>query len=260
LRIQVDLNSNVPSWATHGAGFAINLDWSVNGSGWGTNTVSRVIHNYAESWASSVICGGITQFSNSSYEVVYLRGGGNYFFESDGSTNTVPFVVTTSTVYNSQTIAPISSALNVPYTAGTGYFGVGTLYGTATTAQYADLAENYRADADYEPGTVVVFGGLAEITTTSQDHDSRVAGVISTNPAYLMNAKLDGLPVAFTGRVPCRVQGPVTKGQVLVTSTQPGVAKSIDNSKFIPGCVVGKALEAINTNNIETIEVVVGRF
>ena len=135
-----------------------------------------------------------------------------------------------------------------------------TFSGVSTTAKYADLAENYTADATYEPGTVVVFGGLAEITTTSQDHDCRVAGVISTNPAYLMNSKLDGLPVAFTGRVPCLVQGPVQKGQVLVTSKVPGVAQAIDNSKFIPGCVLGKALETINTNNIETIEVVVGRF
>ena len=136
----------------------------------------------------------------------------------------------------------------------------GVYSGKATTAQYADLAENYTADSNYEPGTVVVFGGLAEITTTTQDHDSRVAGVVSTDPAYLMNSKLDGLPVAFTGRVPCLVQGPVTKGQVLVTSKHPGVAQGIDNSKFIPGCVLGKALESINTNTIETIEVVVGRF
>jgi molybdenum cofactor biosynthesis enzyme len=75
-----------------------------------------------------------------------------------------------------------------------------------------------------------------------------------------MNAMSDGQPVAMTGRVPCLVQGPVTKGQVLVTSKTPGVAQAIDNSKFIPGCVLGKALESINNINIETIEVVVGRF
>jgi hypothetical protein len=122
------------------------------------------------------------------------------------------------------------------------------------------LAENYTADADYLPGTVVVFGGDKEITVTTTSHDTRVAGVISTNPAYLMNGANAGLPVAFTGRVPCQVQGPVTKGQVLVTSTIAGVAQTIDNSQFLPGCILGKALESINTNNIETIEVVVGRF
>jgi len=136
----------------------------------------------------------------------------------------------------------------------------GTAYVTANKALYADLAENYTADAEYAPGTVVVFGGDKEITVTTTSHDTRVAGVISTNPAYLMNGANAGLPVAFTGRVPCQVQGPVTKGQVLVTSTIAGVAQTIDNSQFLPGCVLGKALESINTNNIETIEVVVGRF
>ena len=138
-------------------------------------------------------------------------------------------------------------------------YGV-TFSGVSTTAKYADLAELYTSDAEYEPGTVVVFGGDKEITISTQSHDSAVAGIISTNPAYLMNSESDGLPVALTGRVPCRVQGPVTKGQVLVTSTVAGVAQAIDNSQFVPGCVVGKALEAINTNTIETIEVVVGRF
>jgi uncharacterized protein YunC (DUF1805 family) len=135
--------------------------------------------------------------------------------------------------------------------------------GKATSANYADLAENYQADAAYEPGTVLVFGGDAEVTTTTTSHDTAVAGIVSTNPAHLMNAELQGdtvVALGLTGRLPCRVQGPVRKGQVLVTSTTPGVAEAIDNSKFIPGCVVGKALEAINTNTIETIEVVVGRF
>ena len=136
----------------------------------------------------------------------------------------------------------------------------GTIYGLAQQAKYADLAERYASDADYEPGTVVVFGGTQEITVTMQDHDPRVAGIVSTNPAYLMNADNNGVAIALTGRVPCRVQGPVAKGDVLVTGTIAGVAQKIDNAKFLPGCVVGKALASINTNNIETIEVVVGRF
>ena len=135
-----------------------------------------------------------------------------------------------------------------------------TFSGVSTTAKYADLAERYTSDANYEPGTVVVFGGDKEITISTESHDTAVAGVISTDPAYLMNSEIDGLPVALTGRVPCRVYGPVRKGQLLVTSNIPGVAQAIDNSKFLPGCIIGKALEAINTNNIETIEVVVGRF
>lgn len=166
---------------------------------------------------------------------------------------------TTALTLANVTIGNVVPAGNVVQNIGstTAWFNI--FYGKAVQAQYADLAENYVADEEYEPGTVVVFGGTKEITTTTKDHDPAVAGVISSYPAYLMNAVINGLPVALQGRVPCRVQGPVLKGQVLVTSNIRGVAQAIDNSKFVPGCVIGKALEAINTNNIETIEVVVGR-
>ena len=151
---------------------------------------------------------------------------------------------------------------------GTGNIGSSTTYfntvfAKATSAQYADLAENYEADAEYAPGTVVVFGGLKEITVTDNSHDTAVAGVISTNPSYLMNAGQAGewiLPVALTGRVPCRVQGPVNKGTVLVTGDIPGTAIALDKAKFKPGCVVGKSLEIINSTDIVTIEVAVGRL
>jgi hypothetical protein len=145
---------------------------------------------------------------------------------------------------------------------GTSGAWFGTFYGVSTQAKYADLAENYVSDAPYEPGTVVVFGGEQEVTVSRQDHSSAVAGVISTNPAYLMNSTLQGdtvVAVAFTGRVPCRVQGPVKKGDVLVTGKTPGVAQLIDNDRFVPGCVLGKALGSINTNDIQTIEIIVGK-
>jgi hypothetical protein len=150
-------------------------------------------------------------------------------------------------------------------TSGTGNIGAvgatfNTVFAKATTAQYADLAENYVSDKSYEPGTVVIFGGTHEITITTKTHDTRVAGVISTNPAYLMNSEALGLPVAFTGRVPCKVQGPVAKGEVLVTSAWPGVATKLTDSLYKPGCVLGKSLEEITTADIVTIEVVVGRF
>ena len=139
----------------------------------------------------------------------------------------------------------------------------GTLYGVSTQAKYADLAENYTADTVYAPGTVLIFGGSEEVTTTVVDHDTRVAGIVSTNPAHLMNGGLQGetvIALGLTGRLPCQVQGPVSTGDVLVTSTTPGVARRIDNSKFLPGCVVGKALESIPVDEIKIIEVVVGRF
>jgi hypothetical protein len=135
-----------------------------------------------------------------------------------------------------------------------------TVFAKSTSAQYADLAEIYESDSEYEPGTVVIFGGSHEITISTIDHDTRVAGVISTNPAYIMNSEATGLPVALTGRVPCLVQGPVEKGSVLAAGPEAGVAVKLDNTRYLPGCIIGKALERISTDEIKLIEVVVGRF
>ena len=132
---------------------------------------------------------------------------------------------------------------------------------TASAAQYSDLAELYSADNQYEPGTVVSFGGDKEITKTSQSHDSKVAGVVSTAPAYLMNSKLEnGTALALNGRVPCKVVGTINKGDLIVSSDTPGVAQSINSSSYTPGCVIGKALEAYDSETVGTIEVVVGRL
>ena len=129
---------------------------------------------------------------------------------------------------------------------------------TATTAQYADLAESYAADSDYEPGTVVSFGGAQEITISSQDEDRKIAGVISTQPAHLMNAFQIGehvLNVAMVGRVPTLVNGPVRKGDLMVSAGN-GRARAEQDPKI--GAVIGKSLEDFD-GNIGTIEVVVGR-
>ena len=106
-----------------------------------------------------------------------------------------------------------------------------TFRGTSVTAQYADLAEIYRSDRNYIPGTVVVFGGTSEVTVSLTSHDTKVAGVVSTNPAYLMNDREDGSAVALQGRVPCRVLGPVVKGDRVVTSDVRGVAERLDMTK-----------------------------
>lgn len=144
--------------------------------------------------------------------------------------------------------------------SATTYFN--TVFAKATSAQYADLAEMYVSDQDYAPGTVVDFGGTEEVTQSTCSYSTAIAGVISTNPSYIMNAGQQGthvLPVAFTGRVPCRVQGPVVKGDVLVSSDIPGTAKRI-GTQWAPGCVIGKSLGTILDSSVQTIEVVVGRF
>jgi filamentous hemagglutinin len=133
-----------------------------------------------------------------------------------------------------------------------------TFSGTSTTAKYADLAEIYASDAEYEPGTVVVFGGDAEITVTNQFADVAVAGAISTDPAYLMNAESAGLPVALRGRIPVRVIGPVYKGDLLVTAGQnPGYATSVGRSREYPLAVFAKAIETDASEGTKVITAVI---
>ena len=134
-----------------------------------------------------------------------------------------------------------------------------TVFAKATSAQYADLAEMYEADADIAPGTVVCFGGAKEVTACDHEEDTRVAGVVSTNPSYLMNSAQGGdhvVAVALTGRVPCRVVGTVRKGDLMVAAGN-GAAKAKNDARI--GTVVGKALQDFD-GAAGVIEVVVGRL
>ncbi len=144
------------------------------------------------------------------------------------------------------------------YDIGTSGKKYNTVFAKATSAQYADLAEIYESDSEYEVGTVVIFGGEKEITVSSMGADPRVAGVISENPAYLMNGDGSGQAVALQGKVPCKVIGQISKGDMLVTHSQhPGVARKGIDPKI--GTVVGKALEEYNSTEIGTINIVAGR-
>ena len=132
-----------------------------------------------------------------------------------------------------------------------------TFNGTATQAQYADMAEIYSADAVYPAGTVVKIGGDAEITMTTEHADTEVFGVISTNPAYLMNSEAEGLPVALAGRVPVKVIGKVKKGQRLTSSDIPGLAWAADEETSFQA-IIGRSLENKNDGNEGIVEAVVG--
>ena len=134
--------------------------------------------------------------------------------------------------------------------------------GTATAADYADLAERYEADAEYEAGTVVRLGGTHEITQTLQESDRDVFGVVSAKPGFEMNASAgtDATHpfVALAGRVPCKVIGKVVKGDRLISSNTPGtaIANTGDSPDYRP--IIGRALESKDTEDAGTIEVVVG--
>ena len=134
----------------------------------------------------------------------------------------------------------------------------GLFRGTATSAQYADLAENYLADSSYEPGTVLEIGGQYEVTIAT-DNTTRVAGVVSTNPAYLMNSECKGnhvVAIALQGRTPCKVKGTICKGDILVSAGD-GFARATNTPQF--GSIIGKSLEDFDgTGGI--IEVLIGKF
>ena len=136
--------------------------------------------------------------------------------------------------------------------------------GTATQARYADLAERYESNAEYPTGTVMIFGGEKEVTQSTTKMDRRKAGVVSENPAYMMNSDLvetvEHAPyIALQGRVPVRVVGEVRKGDLMITSSLPGCAEAWrEEGDPRYGSVIGKALANKTTTEEELIEVVVG--
>ena len=151
-----------------------------------------------------------------------------------------------------------ASATDITVTANAN-IQAGVAHLTATEAQYADLAEIYESDADYEPGTVLIIGGEKEVTQCKMLQDPRVVGVVSTNPAYLMNKDGNGVAVALRGKVPCKVEGPVNKGEVLVTNVTPGTATALTyDSPTPPGfCVIGKSLETNESTGIKLINIII---
>ena len=181
-----------------------------------------------------------------------------------GNSATATTAGTITSQANSATItaASANTANNIVLRDASGNFSANIMTGTATAARYADLAERYAADQEYPVGTVVVFGGDKEITTTNIKMDTAVAGVISANPAFRMNCEAgeDATHpyVALAGRVPCRVAGKIKKGNIVVTSGIPGVAVAAVGDIKV-GSMIGKALEDYDSDHIGTIEVAVGR-
>jgi hypothetical protein len=202
-----------------------------------------------------------------------VTGGGTLAFASGNGVGITisSATVTINTAQDLQTTAsPTFAGITLPSigkngTTGTGNIGsssnaFNTVFAKATTAQYADLAEKYESDLDYEPGTVLVFGTDTEVTISTCYEDNRVAGVVTTNPAYLMNSEAEGVAVALQGRVPCKVTGTIRRGDMMVTSNIPGVATScMPNGGPHIGTVIGKALQNYDSNEVGVIEIVVGR-
>jgi len=191
-----------------------------------------------------IISGSISD--SGQLDISTTASNGNIVLTPNGSGN----------VNISSNIIPTSS--NATANIGSATASFNTVFAKATSAQYADLAEKYTADSEYTPGTVLSFGGSQEVTLSLIDADHRVAGVVSTNSAYIMNAGLTSehvATVALTGRVPCSVTGTVRKGDSMVSAGN-GAARAEPNP--VVSTVIGKALENFDGES-GVIEVVVGR-
>jgi len=120
-------------------------------------------------------------------------------------------------------------------------------------------AENYIIDPLPGPNDIVVLGGTIDATPSTKNHDPAVLGVMSVSPSLQMNTELGvGLPVTLIGRVMANIKGPINQGDLLVTSDIPGVGQKLDPKKWVPGCVLGKALSVIEDDSVQIIEIVVG--
>ena len=192
------------------------------------------------------------------------RAAGYYFWGTAAESLTTVSAGTSGRATTATNVTVATSSTNVDhyvtFTSGsTGDNGLKTdtdlkynpstniLTATATAARYADLAERYASDMIYEVGTVLIIGGDKEVTVTDRYADTRVAGIVSTNPAYMMNIDAGNDEthpfIALKGRVPCKIIGPIEKGDLLVTSNVPGYAAKW-NASAGTGSVIGKALES----------------
>ena len=155
-----------------------------------------------------------------------------------------------------------SSSPSVDFIVKTGTNGSGdigqsanrfaVIYGTSTSARYADLAEKYTTDQEYEPGTVIVVASVGDAEgTASYTTGQRVLGVVSTNPAFIMNDELDGQAIALRGRVPVKVIGPIRKGQPLICNQDgKGIYGDTNNSFAI-------SLETNEEHSVKLVECVI---
>lgn len=134
------------------------------------------------------------------------------------------------------------------------------LRGRTVEAEFADMAEIYRADAPLIPGNLVRLGGEKEITKTIKAWDDEVFGVISTAPGFLLNSRMKmqehAYPVALKGRVPCLVKGPIRAGQRIVPSDINGVGMAADH--YNPAAIIGRAISSKDTEEVGLVEAAVG--
>lgn len=217
----------------------------------------------ASSTGTSKVQGTWVIDSSGSFQATTLLGAGTTGYVSASQAFSNNSIVQRTGTGGINAASLNSAYLNAGATESSlGYItGQWSLVGTSTLeATYADIAERYEADAIYEPGTVLIVGGTKEVTVASLHGDVRVAGIVSTNPAFKLNAGAgsdDTHPyIALKGRVPCKVTGWIKKGNRLVTSQKSGYAEAFREGDDI-SAVIGIALSDKETSGDGIIEVLV---
>jgi hypothetical protein len=217
-----DGSAGISITTTNTADPTITLTGDVTGSGTMTNLGSV-------SFATTIAANSVALTTDTTGN--YVQQGATSGVGISGSVNSEGGTFTvTSNATN------LNTASTIVARDGSGNFTAGTITALATSAQYADVAEMYLSDQEYEPGTVITIGGVYEVTICGLG--AYPAGVVSTDPAYLMNSSLTaGLPIALVGRVPVRIFGSVMKGQKVYSDIMGRASKNSE------GALVGISLE-----------------
>ena len=262
IAVSVGGTTNVVVWTTTGlvaananvSGYA-NIVGNANAGNIGTGGILSVTGNANTGNLGTATIVATTANLTTINSGLLQNGTSNVTVTSSGN---ITLNITSANNYQFSTGSILPNANGTQNLGGaTNYFS--TLYGKATTAQYADVAELYESDEPYSPGTVLDFGGTHEVTICGEAMSTRVAGVVSTNPALRMNSTLaadNKVELALLGRVPTRVVGPVSKGDMMVSAGN-GYAMACSSPAI--GSVIGKALEDFSAEK-GIIEVVVGRL
>jgi hypothetical protein len=266
---QVVATGNITSSGNIAGAFLLGNGSAITGlpAGYSNSDVQAFLPTYTGNLASMtgniITTGNITGANYTGNVITPVQGGITGVGALDSGSITANFGAIDIGISNLTVGNIVCGAANALGNIGSSTTQFNTVHALATSAQYADVAEYYIADENYDVGTVLVFGGEHEVTTTTIQSDSRSAGVVSESPAFLMNSGEQSdtrVALALLGRVSCKVLGKINKGDRLVCSATPGVAIAYNIDTYTPGCIIGKALESYDDfEQIGLIEIVVGK-
>ena len=164
ISVIVALNSGTkPAWSSHASGFSVRFIEEVNGSGWGISEVSRNILANEYRFANANPVGRVEQMTNSSTEVIWVRGGGKYFFYLS-----IPYItpaLRTSTFTNaSQSVSPRTDTMDLRMAANGNGIAVSKLYAHNSIEINGFTIDVYNGALRVN-GNLVATGGVTSLAT-----------------------------------------------------------------------------------------------